>query len=163
MPGEGRGLSSRPTQDVARDLEIGQPGNSEKCSEAADGVTRESEGRGRLSLLRLPPQDDSAGVDGIGCTNLSGLLTERFALLALMGIRCFWPHKIIGRTGLVVHQAWKLRPLPASHQYSPRILSRPWVQSRSVLHLRELRTPPCGSARPRRSVPFYWRGLQLSD
>ena len=83
---------------------------------------------------RLPPQDDSAGVDGIGCTNLSGLFTERFALLALMGIRYFWPHKIIGRTGLVVHQAWKLRPLPASHQYSPRILSRPWVQSRSVLH-----------------------------
>src|SRR5262249_42167103 len=82
---------------------------------------------------RLPPQDDSAGVGGIGCTNLSGLLTERFALLALMGIRCFWPHKIIGRTGLVVHQAWKLRPLPASHQYSPRILSGPWVQSRSVL------------------------------
>ena len=43
MPGEGRGLSSRPTQDVARDREIGQPSNSEKCSEAADGVTRESE------------------------------------------------------------------------------------------------------------------------
>jgi hypothetical protein len=55
--------------------------------------------------------------------NLSGLLMERFALLALMGIRCFRPHKIIGRVGLVVHQAWKLRPLPASHQYSPRILS----------------------------------------
>ena len=34
---------------------------------------------------RLPPQDDSAGVDGMGCTNLSGLLMERFALLALMG------------------------------------------------------------------------------
>ena len=29
MPGEGRGLSSRPTQDVVRDLEIGQPSNSE--------------------------------------------------------------------------------------------------------------------------------------
>jgi AIR synthase related protein, C-terminal domain len=37
MPGEGRGLSSRPTQDVARDREIGQPSNPEKCSEAADG------------------------------------------------------------------------------------------------------------------------------
>src|SRR5262245_44597487 len=37
------------------------------------------------SYGRLPPQDDSVGVDGIGCTNLSGLLTERFALLALMG------------------------------------------------------------------------------
>src|SRR5437868_922088 len=52
MPVEGRGLSSRPTQDVVRDLEIGQPSNSETCSETADGVTRESEGGGRLSLLR---------------------------------------------------------------------------------------------------------------
>src|SRR5215472_8555741 len=112
---------------------------------------------------RLPPQDDSAGFDGIGCTNLSGLLMERFRAPGLDGVRCFWPHKIIGRAGLVVHQAWKLRLLPASHQYSPRILSRPWVQSRSVLHLRELHTPPCGSARSRRYVPFYWRGLQLSD
>src|SRR6516162_8933555 len=34
---------------------------------------------------RLPPQDDSAGVDGIGCTNLSGLLMERFTLLDLDG------------------------------------------------------------------------------
>src|SRR6516225_9145334 len=40
--GGGKGLSSRPTQDVVRDLEIGQPSNSEKRSEAADGVTRES-------------------------------------------------------------------------------------------------------------------------
>ena len=30
MPVEGRGLSSRPTQDVVRDLEIGQPSNSER-------------------------------------------------------------------------------------------------------------------------------------
>ena len=51
MPVEGRGLSSRQTQDVVRDREIGQPSNSEECSEAADGVTRESEGRSRLSLL----------------------------------------------------------------------------------------------------------------
>src|ERR1700759_4915005 len=56
MPGEGRGLSSRQTQDV-EDLEIGQPSNSEKCSETADGVTRESEGRSRLSLLRSVRQD----------------------------------------------------------------------------------------------------------
>jgi Domain of unknown function (DUF4326) len=60
MPVEGRGLSSRQTQDVVRDLEIGQPNNSEKCSETADGVTRESEGGSRLSakyrvrLLRQP-------------------------------------------------------------------------------------------------------------
>ena len=35
---EGRDLSSRQTQDVVRDLEIGQPINSEECSETADGV-----------------------------------------------------------------------------------------------------------------------------
>jgi hypothetical protein len=40
-PGEGRGLSSRPTQDAVRDLGIGQPSNSEKRSDTADGVTRE--------------------------------------------------------------------------------------------------------------------------
>src|SRR3954454_21025715 len=57
MPAEGRGLSSRPTQDAVRDLEIGQPSNSETCSEAADGVTRESEGGDRLSLLRPVRQD----------------------------------------------------------------------------------------------------------
>src|SRR5262252_9179233 len=57
MPAEGRGLSSRPTQDVVRDPEIGQPSNSEKCSEAAEGVTRESEGGSRLSLLRSVRQD----------------------------------------------------------------------------------------------------------
>jgi hypothetical protein len=32
------------TQDVVRDLEIGQPINSGQCSETADGVARESEG-----------------------------------------------------------------------------------------------------------------------
>src|SRR6202795_1459748 len=49
---EGRSLSSRPTQDVVRNLEIGQPSNSEEGSETADGVTRESEGGSRLSALR---------------------------------------------------------------------------------------------------------------
>ena len=44
-------------QYVVRDLEIGQPINSEKCSETADGVARESEGRSRLSLLRPVRQD----------------------------------------------------------------------------------------------------------
>src|SRR3979411_2604082 len=46
-PGEGRDLSSRQTQQVVRDLEIGHPINSENCSEAAEGVARESEGRSR--------------------------------------------------------------------------------------------------------------------
>src|ERR1700720_1009253 len=42
MPVEGRDLSSRQTQYVVKDLEIGKPINSNKCSEAADGVARES-------------------------------------------------------------------------------------------------------------------------
>ena len=37
MPVEGRGLSSRQTQQAVRDREIGQPNNSETCSKAADG------------------------------------------------------------------------------------------------------------------------------
>ena len=39
---EGRDLSSRQTQQVVRDLEIGQPINSENCSETAEGVAREA-------------------------------------------------------------------------------------------------------------------------
>ena len=170
MPAEGRGLSSRPMQDVVRDREIGQPSNSEKCSETADGVTRESEGGGRLSLLRPVRQSMDASRRKMIPMVSTAWMHESIRPVdgavrapGLDGVRCFWPHKLIGRTGLVVHQAWKLRPLPASHQCSPRILSRPWVQNRSVLHLRELRTLPCGSARPRRHVPFYWRGLQLPD
>ena len=38
-----------------------------------------------------------------------------------MGVRCFWPHNMIGHGGLVVNQAWKLRSLPTNHQVSPRI------------------------------------------
>jgi hypothetical protein len=41
MPAEGRDLSSRLTQDVAKDMEIGKPINSGKRSEAAEGVARE--------------------------------------------------------------------------------------------------------------------------
>jgi hypothetical protein len=50
--GKGRDLSSRRTQDVVRDLGIGQPINSEECSETADSVARESRGRSWLPLLR---------------------------------------------------------------------------------------------------------------
>src|SRR6202521_4410828 len=63
-PVEGRDLSSRQTQDVVRDQEIGQPINSAKCSETADGVTRESEGRSGLSLLRFVRQDIARGHSG---------------------------------------------------------------------------------------------------
>src|SRR6516225_12452795 len=64
MPGEGRDLSLRRTQDVVRDLGIGQPINSEERSETADGVARESEGRSRLSFLRPVRQDQPRGHPG---------------------------------------------------------------------------------------------------
>src|SRR5882757_2022078 len=64
MPVEGRDLSSRQTHDVVRDLEIGQPINSEECSETAEGVARESEGRSRVSLLRPVRQDQPRGHPG---------------------------------------------------------------------------------------------------
>src|SRR5215472_14600488 len=93
MPGEGRGLSSRPTQHVVRDLEIGRPWQLRKAfRNCRRRYTRKRRRKPAIASTpcttiygRLPPQDDSAGVDGIGCTNLSGLLMERFALLALMG------------------------------------------------------------------------------
>src|ERR1700720_2948029 len=75
MPVEGRGLSSRQTQDVVRNLEIGQPSNSEKCSETAAGVTRESEGGSRLSLLCLVRQDQPGGHSG-ACLCAVPLLQE---------------------------------------------------------------------------------------
>src|SRR5205807_1476232 len=64
MPVEGRGLRSRQTQQAVRDREIGQPNNSETCSKAADGVTRESEGGSRLSLLCPVRQDQPCGYSG---------------------------------------------------------------------------------------------------
>src|SRR5580700_7093705 len=64
MPVEGRDLSSRRTQHVVRDLEIGEPINSEWCSETAEGVARESEGRSRLSLLCPVRQDQPRGHPG---------------------------------------------------------------------------------------------------
>src|SRR5271163_3671176 len=64
MPAEGRDLSSRRTQHVVRDLEIGEPINSEECSETAEGVARESEGRSRLSFLRSVRQDQPRGHPG---------------------------------------------------------------------------------------------------
>ena len=66
MPVEGRGLSSRQPQQAAKDREIGQLNNSETCSEAADGVARESEGGSQLSLLRpvLEPSEQAKAAIG---------------------------------------------------------------------------------------------------
>jgi RNA-directed DNA polymerase len=59
MPMEGRGLSSRQTQDVAGDQEIGQPINSEERPEAADGVHAKAEkGAGTWLPLLCPVRQD---------------------------------------------------------------------------------------------------------
>src|ERR1700740_3296553 len=100
MPGEGRGLSSRQTQDVVRDLEIGQPSNSEKCSETADGVTRESKGRSQVSLLRAVRQDQPRGHPG---TRLRTVLLEQGRTggrrRGLRGHRGVWRLAVAWRTG----------------------------------------------------------------
>src|SRR5216684_9189609 len=82
-PVEGRDLSSRQTQYVVKDLEIGKPINSNKCSEAADGVARESvkscprAGCGKLAATWRHgfPMPDSLNIP-MGIT-LSGLATHR--------------------------------------------------------------------------------------
>jgi hypothetical protein len=55
--GGGKGPWFRTDAISKEGQEIGQPSNSEKCSETAEGVTRESEDGSRLSLLRLVRQD----------------------------------------------------------------------------------------------------------
>ena len=66
---------------MVRDLEIGQPINSEERSEAADGVARESEGRSWLSFLRLVRQDQPRrrpGFAEIKVPYYFGLLAEAY-------------------------------------------------------------------------------------
>src|SRR5471032_1536070 len=64
MPVKGRGLSSRQTHELARDLEIGQPINSEECPEAADGVARERR-REVLSESRMREICTSGSMSGV--------------------------------------------------------------------------------------------------
>jgi hypothetical protein len=65
-------LSSRQTQYVVKDLEIGKPSNSNKCSEAADGVAGESvkscprEAMGRAAEVVAP--SSSMRTDDGGCS-----------------------------------------------------------------------------------------------
>jgi len=94
------------------------------------------------NLWTPPAQGDTFGVSGVESMDASrarryfwrqrrGMhesirpVAGLFTPLALMGVRCIWPHNTIGLEGLVVNQAWKLRSLPTSHQLSPRIRIRP--------------------------------------
>src|ERR1700676_692007 len=97
---EGRDLSSRRTQYVVRDREIGQPINSEECSETADGVARESEGRSRLSVLRPVRQDQPRGHPG-PCVCPVPLQQGRTGCgwTGLRGHRDVWAATVAWRTG----------------------------------------------------------------
>src|ERR1700738_1555648 len=100
MPVEGRGLSSRQTQQAVRDREIGQPNNSETCSKAADGVTRESEGRSRLSLLCPVRQDQPRRHPGAClCPVPLQQGRTRSRRSGLCGHRSVWGGAVAGRTG----------------------------------------------------------------
>src|SRR5579864_7789772 len=100
MPVEGRDLSSGRTQYVVRDLEIGQPINSEKCSETAEGVARESEGRSRLSFLRPVRQDQPRGHPG-PCVCPVPLQQGRTGCRwsGVRGYRSVWGAAVAWRTG----------------------------------------------------------------
>src|SRR5260370_42503702 len=62
--GGGKGPQFKTNAASSEGPEIGKPSNSEKCSETARSVTRESEGRSRLSLLRPVRQDQPRRYSG---------------------------------------------------------------------------------------------------
>src|SRR6516165_10993036 len=76
MPGEGRGLSSRQTQQAVRDREIGQPNHYETCSATADSVTRERRrevlSESRMREIRMSRCVSSEGWHVQQGTNLPG-------------------------------------------------------------------------------------------
>jgi retron-type reverse transcriptase len=107
---------------VVRDLEIGQPSNSEKCSETA--------GRGRLSLLRLERQDQprrhfgarlcpgcnkgAPGIDGQDFADIETYGVERWLAELALALRqeTYRPKPI--RRVCIPKANGKLRPLGIS-------------------------------------------------
>ena len=131
MPVEGRGLSSRQTQQAVRDREIGQPSNSEKRSEAADGVTRESEAEtgyrlyalydkiGRADILahayaQCRSNKGAPGVDGQDFADIEAYGVERWLVELALALRreTYRPEPI--RRVFIPKANGKLRPLGIS-------------------------------------------------
>src|ERR1019366_8640491 len=135
MPVEGRDLSSRQTQQVVRDLEIGQPINSENCSETAEGVARESEGRSRLSVLCPVRQDQPRGHSGT-CLCPVPLQQGRTGCgwSRLCGYRRVWR----GGGGLA---NWRLR---SGKRTTDRILSEECSYRRPTASSGRWASRPCG-------------------
>src|ERR1700691_3570407 len=129
--GEGRDLSSRQTQDAARDLEIGRPINSGQRSETADGVARESEGRTRLPLLRPLRQDQPRRHSGARLRSVS-LQQGRAGRgpSGLRGRRDVWGGAMAGRTGACA-QAGDLPTGP----YQTRLHTEGQRQAQAAGHL----------------------------
>src|SRR5580704_1174109 len=131
MPGEGRGLSSRQTQDVVGDLEIGQPSNSEKRSETADGVTREAKAEAGYRFYALYDKisrDDilahayaqcrsnkgAPGIDGQDFVEIEAYGVERWLTELALALRqeTYRPEPI--RRVFIPKANGKLRPLGIS-------------------------------------------------
>src|SRR5277367_4150028 len=62
-------------------------------------------GRGVYDNLWTSPAQGDLLVSAAGMHESIRPVAGRFAPLALMGVRCFWPHNMIGHGGLVVNQA----------------------------------------------------------
>jgi hypothetical protein len=85
---------------VVRDLEIGQPNNSEKCSETAEGVARESEGSAvaaRRVPVPAPGRLDQPAVlqKDVELRRLrfcgSGDAEERYLFRTCFSVKLIWP------------------------------------------------------------------------
>jgi hypothetical protein len=139
---EGRGLSSRPTQDVVRDREIGQPSNSEKCSEAADGFTRESEGGSRLSLLCPVRQDQPRGHSG-AC--LCPVPLEQELTPAEAGARLGSTARILRTSRLMgSSDGWRNWRLPSGRRLTDQSQSDECTYRRPTANSGRWASRPCG-------------------
>src|ERR1700689_4950701 len=76
-------------------------------------------GRGVYDNLWTSPAQGDPLASAAGMHESIRPVAGRFVPPALMGVRCFWPHNMIGHGGLVVNQALKLRSLPTNLWTSP--------------------------------------------